>query len=240
MAVKLVVFDMAGTTVDDSINGLPLVAVGMQEAFRKHGLEVSLDKVNEFRGMEKKDAIKNVLQVLRNQQSQCDYSASKVQEDDLVNAIFKDFKESLNSHLQFIDKEIPGTSETFRILKSKGVKISVGSGFPHSVVEEIVNNLGWEGMVDYVSSAEREGHGRPNPAMIHAAMKYCCVEEVRSVVKVGDTKMDVQEGRNAGCWTVAVLTGTQSEECLKDLKPDFIIDSVVNLPSVLSQIEVNP
>lgn len=237
MAVQLVVFDMAGTTVDDSVNGLPLVAVAMQEAFRKHGQEVSIDKVNEVRGMEKKNAIKNVLLALR-KESQGEVIEANFQEEDLVDAIFKDFKESLNTYLAFIDKEIPGTSETFRILRSKGVKISVGSGFPHSVVETIVKNLGWVGMIDYVSSAEKEGHGRPHPAMIHAAMKCCSVEDVRSVVKVGDTKMDVQEGRNAGCWTVSVLTGTQSEEYLRDSKPDFIIGSVADLPSVLSQIEV--
>jgi len=226
MAVQLVVFDMAGTTVDDTVNGIPLVAVAMQEAFRKHGLDVSIDQVNNVRGTEKKNAIQNILQRM-----------NILEMDNLVDAIFIDFKDSLNSHLKFINKEIPGTSHVFKSLRSKGIHISVGSGFPHSVVETIVEHLRWKGLVDYVSSAEKEGHGRPNPAMIHAAMTYCGVKDIRSVVKVGDTRADVQEGKNAGCWTVSVLTGTQSRESLETEKPDFIINSIADLLDVLSQIE---
>ncbi|XP_020892152.1 uncharacterized protein LOC110231471 [Exaiptasia diaphana] len=223
MAVELVVFDMAGTTVDDSVDGVPLVAVAMQEGFKMHGLDISLTQVNKVRGMEKKEAIKNVLTNLGQTESE-------------VDDIFVDFKKSLNSHLQFINKEIPETSNVFKELRSNGVKVSVGSGFPHSVVETIVENLHWSGLVDYVSSAEKVGHGRPNPAMIHAAMKHCGVEDVHSVVKVGDTKADIQEGKNAGCWTVAVLTGTQTRHDLENVKPDFIIDSIANLFDVLAQI----
>lgn len=224
MAVKLVVFDMAGTTVDDSVDGVPLVAVAMQEGFKMHGLDVSLTEVNKVRGMEKREAIKHVL-------------LNRGQMDTKVDEIFVEFKKSLNSHLQFINKEIPGTSDIFKKLRSHGMKVSVGSGFPHSVVETIVKNLHWVDLVDYVSSAEKVGHGRPNPAMIHAAMKYCGVEDVHTVVKVGDTKADIEEGKNAGCWTVGVLTGTQSRHVLENAKPEFIIDSVADLFDVLKQID---
>lgn len=229
MAVQLVVFDMAGTTVDDTINGVPLVAVAMQEGFKHHGLVVGIDEVNQIRGMEKKDAIRTLLMNIQHPDK-----------NNLIEPVFADFKKSLNSHLQFIKKEIPGTSDVFRKLRSNGIKVAVGSGFPHSVVETIVQNLEWTEIVDYVSSAEREGHGRPHPVMIHAAMKYCGVQDVRCVVKVGDTKADIQEGRNAGCWTVAVLTGTQTRQDLEDAKSDFIIDSIAKLFDVLSQINSNP
>lgn len=226
MAAELVVFDMAGTTVDDSINGLPLVAVAMQEGFKRYSIDVSVDEVNKVRGMEKKDAIKTLL--------------SNIQHPDkeqLVEPVFADFKKSLNSHLQFINKEIPGTSDIFMKLRSNGIKVAVGSGFPHAVVEAITRNLRWTEIVDYVSSAEKEGHGRPHPAMIQAAMKHCDVHDIRRVVKVGDTKADVLEGKNAGCWTVAVLTGTQTRQDLETVDPDFIIDSIANLFDVLTQMK---
>ena len=140
----------------------------------------------------------------------------------------------MQKHLSSIKNEIPGTSDVFVKLKTSEVKIAVGSGFPHSVVESIVSTLQWENLVDYLCSAEKAGHGRPHPAMIHAAMKFFDITDPRTVVKVGDTKADVEEGKNAGCWTVAVLTGTQSLECIKESCPDFIINSVADLPDLLS------
>ena len=58
-----------------------------------------------------------------------------------VEVIFKDFKYFLNKHLSSIKNEIPGTTDVFRKLKSAGMKIAVGSGFPQSVVEAIVSTL---------------------------------------------------------------------------------------------------
>ena len=231
MAVKLVVFDIAGTTLDDSVNGLPLVTVAMADAFRKHGHDIHPDTVTKHRGLEKKDAIRGILAEL---------SQPTGNDDSLVGDIFTDFKASLDRHLSSVKSEIPGTSETFTKLSASGIKLAVGSGFPHRVVEDIVSRLGWRSVLDYVSSAEKEGHGRPHPAMILAAMKNCGVGNPRAVVKVGDTTADIEEGKNAGCRTVAVLTGTQTEETLKSANPDFILDSVARLPELLGRVSDKP
>lgn len=223
--IKLLVFDLAGTTVDDSVEGVPLVAVAMKETFEKHGYDIDAEIVNKYRGMEKREAIQCILNDLHKQ--------SNTTPNNDVEVIFKDFKYFLNKHLSSIRNEIPGTTDVFRKLKSAGMKIAVGSGFPHSVVEVIVSTLNWTELVDYLSSAEKAGHGRPHPAMILSAMKFFGISDPRSVVKVGDTRIDVQEGKNAGCWTVSVLTGTQSREFIKESNPDFIINSIADLPDIL-------
>eukprot|EP01044_Picomonas_judraskeda_P030330 COSAG03_NODE_10870_length_624_cov_1.264762_1_plen_73_part_01 len=61
-AVKLVLFDMAGTTVDDMVDGRPVVMVAMQAAFQQlRGEAVSDDSVTAIRGLEKKEALKVLL-----------------------------------------------------------------------------------------------------------------------------------------------------------------------------------
>ena len=235
--IELVVFDLAGTTVDDTICGLPLVTVAMKESFASHGIEITPEQVNKYRGMDKKLAVNCLLKESQELQlSNCDSDKYKnINNTTLLDDMFSDFKIALNSHLININKEIPGTTELFHWLKSRGIKISVGSGFPHDVVLALVEKLGWKDLVQYVSSAEQEGHSRPHPSLIHSAMKSCSVTDKRSVLKVGDTVMDIEEGKNAGCWTVAVLTGTQTESTLKQSKPDHIINSVVDLPQLLEQ-----
>ena len=48
---------MAGTTVDDRINGLPLVLKSYNDAFRNHGVEVPMMVLNAQRGRDKRTVI---------------------------------------------------------------------------------------------------------------------------------------------------------------------------------------
>lgn len=228
MSIKLVVFDLAGTTVDDDINGLPLVTVAMKDAFKKSGFEMRPESVDDVRGMEKKDAIKALLEII----------TKEAPESSLVDKIFSEFKLSLNENLSKLRKEIPGTTDVFLKLKNENIKVAVGSGFPQAVVLNIVSALNWVEMVDFVSSAEAEGHGRPHPCLIESAMAKFNISNAKEVVKVGDTKLDIQEGKNAGCWTVAVLTGTQGKTKLAGENPDFIVDSIADLPEIITKIQL--
>ena len=226
MKIELVVFDLAGTTVDDNIDGLPLVTVALQDAFRRYGFVLEPLNINDVRGMEKREAISALLEKI-----------SETHDPSLVDNIFSEFRVSLDQNLNKLSCEIPGTTDIFRELRKQKIRIAVGSGFPHSVVENIVKLLKWTDAVDFISSAEKEGHGRPNPCLVKSAMKEYNISNARQVIKVGDTKLDIQEGKNAGCWTVAVLTGTQEKEKLSEENPDFIIDSVADMPEVIQKIQ---
>ena len=81
--IKLLVFDLAGTTVDDSVEGVPLVAVAMRETFEKHGYDIDAEIVNKYRGMEKREAIQCILNDLHKQ--------SNTTPNNNVEVIFKDF-----------------------------------------------------------------------------------------------------------------------------------------------------
>jgi len=226
MKIELVVFDLAGTTVDDNIDGLPLVTVALQDAFRKSGFVLEPMNVNAVRGMEKREAISALLE-----------NFSETRDPSLVDKIFSEFRASLDQNLSKLSCEIPGTTDIFRELRRQKIRIAVGSGFPHRVVENIVKLLKWTNVVDFISSAEKEGHGRPHPCLIESAMKEYNISNARQVVKVGDTKLDILEGKNAGCWTVAVLTGTQEKETLIEENPDFVIDSVADMSEVIQKIQ---
>jgi phosphoglycolate phosphatase-like HAD superfamily hydrolase len=70
--------------------------------------------------------------------------------------------------------------------------------------------------------------------MIQAIMEQCGIEDAGRVVKVGDTEVDVLEGRNAGCgMVVAVTTGACTQSQLANYEPDFIIDSLQELPALI-------
>ena len=220
--IQLAMFDMAGTTVNDKVGGCPLMVISMMRAFAKHGIELSPDVINKHRGKQKSEAIQTLLREVA--------ELSPAEVEHVGDGVYREFLRELESNLSRIS-EIDGATELFRHLKSKDIHIGVGSGFPTQVVQAIVSQLGWldKGLLDYVGSAEQVGVGRPNPKMIHDAMQQLGITDGRKVVKIGDTVVDVQEGKNAGVWTVAVLTGSQTEAQLMTAAPDYILSSIREL-----------
>ncbi len=61
---------------------------------------------------------------------------------------------------------------------------------------------------DYIASDEVE-EGRPQPFMIQALMKRAGISDSKEVIKIGDTEVDVNEGRNAGCF----IGGSRNDWC---------------------------
>ena len=224
--IQLAMFDMAGTTVNDKVDGHPLMVVSMMRAFAKHGIELVPDVINKHRGKQKSEAIQTLLREVA--------ELSPADAERVGDSVYRDFLHELESNLSSIS-EIDGATELFRYLKSKDIYVGVGSGFPMQVVQAIVSQLGWleKGLLDYVGSAEQIGVGRPNPKMIHDAMRRFSVTDGQKVVKIGDTVVDVQEGKNAGAWTVAVLTGSQTEAQLRAAAPDYILSSIRELRTLI-------
>ena len=224
--IQLAMFDMAGTTVNDKVDGHPLMVISMMRAFAKHGIELAPDAINKHRGKQKSEAIQTLLNEVT--------ELSPADAECVGDNVYHDFLHELESNLSSIS-EIDGATELFRHLKSKDIYVGVGSGFPMQVVQAIISQLGWldEGLLDYVGSAEQIGVGRPNPKMIHDAMERLNITDGSKVVKIGDTVVDIQEGKNAGAWTVAVLTGSQTEPQLRAAGPDYILSSVRELRTLI-------
>ena len=55
------------------------------------------------------------------------------------------------------------------------------------------------------------------------------------MASVGDTRSDLEAGANAGVgWNIGVLSGAHSREQLEELPHTALINSVADLPEVLS------
>lgn len=213
--LQLIVFDMAGTTVNDVIGGIPLVLKSYDDAFRKHGIIIPMNILNDQRGRDKKTVIK-------------EFGGSKADE------IYAFFVDALLQNVIKVS-EIEGTSEVFSLLHELGVYVAVGSGFPYAVSKAIINHLRWEknGLIVFWTCSEVVGLSRPDPAMIYAMMKHLNVSDPSRVMKVDDTFKGVEEGVRAGAVTIGVLTGTQSRDKLQAANPTDILESIKDLPVYL-------
>lgn len=213
---KLAVFDIAGTTVKDR----DYVAIAFIEAFQHYGLDLSVREIAPLMGFKKTEAIEKVL--LDKGVKLSEHMVGDIH-NHFVNAMVSFYAQSNEV------EPLPGAEAIFSFLKEKGIKVVLNSGFPKVIVDAIVDRMGWmdNGLIDgYIASDEVE-MGRPYPLMIHRMMERFGVESPAAVIKIGDTMVDIQEGRMAGCGLVlAVTTGAYSRPDLEEYTPDYILDSL--------------
>lgn len=218
--IQLVVFDIAGTTVRDTGH----VARAFTNAFREFDIEAPADKVNQVMGFRKIDAIRLLLPGENNEA--------------LIDQIHEVFTRNMLASYENDPalSPLPQAEETFKQLKQWGIKIALNTGFTRPVANAILQRLKWNipETVDMVLCSDEVPEGRPQPDMIKTIMQQMEVTDSKAVAKVGDTKVDVEEGRNAGCGlVVSVTTGAYTRSELELYKPDRIIDSLAELPGLL-------
>src|ERR671912_478912 len=113
MDVKLVVFDLAGTTVKDDRN----VHKVLQMALAAHGVKVSLEDCNDVMGFPKPTAIRDLLE--RRYQGSRPISAAWIDEIHIhfVREMILFYKTDASVG------EKDGVSDTFRKLKAHNIKV---------------------------------------------------------------------------------------------------------------------
>ncbi len=228
---------MAGTTVRDTNEVLNCFA----EACASEGIATSPPRLNALMGVSKLEVFK----ILWKEQLGATASESLIQaKADQSYQVFKEILE--NYYLQATLEPTLGALEVFNWLKTRDIKIALNTGFYRAVTDIILNKLGWMAgldkqyvggtgtIIDYSISSEDVPLGRPEPFMIQKIMSVFGITDPKQVIKIGDTPVDLAEGRNAGCAaSLAVVNGTHSRIELEVLENDGLLPTLRELPEWL-------
>jgi len=223
MAIRLAVFDMAGTTVADKGD----VVVLFQRVFAKNGITVSSRDIQRVRGLNKLSAIRIILEPLHIKADSA-----------FIEKIHEDFISEITGYYRTSPEvaAAPGAEDIFLWLKQKNIRVVLNTGFPRNIADIIIQRLQWiqKGLIGEVVSGDEVEEGRPSPHMIRKLMMNAGLTDAKGVVKIGDTPADIREGRNAHCGLViAVTTGASSRSMLEKSAPDFIIDKLTELMTLI-------
>jgi phosphonatase-like hydrolase len=226
MDIKLVVFDMAGTTVEDNNN----VHHALIKGFENYNYAITVEDANRVMGIPKPVAIRTLLQ---------EKFEVKGNVGELTSQIHTAFlQEMINFY-----KTDPGVKakinaeQTFKALKEKGVYVCLDTGFSRDIADTILERLDWKGknFIDLTITSDEVNNGRPYPDMILKAMKDLNVLHAEEVAKVGDTASDLQEGSAAGCqYVIGITTGAFSREELEKEKHTDLIDDLLEVVDIVT------
>jgi phosphonatase-like hydrolase len=223
MQISMVVFDMAGTTVDEG----NVVYRTLHKAIEKQCPSISFEEVLLWgAGKEKLQAIKETLVGTSN-----DLSEENIQ------IIFQDFLlllEKAYEHLMVIPTS--NTERLFQELRSLGILVVLNTGYNQQTANSLIKKLNWQQGVHYdllVTASDVKNY-RPQPDMILHAMDKLNIQDASTIIKVGDSTIDIEEGKNAGCkYNIGVTTGAHTKAQLKEANPNFIFDNIYDLMLIM-------
>jgi len=127
-----------------------------------------------------------------------------------VERIYGKFEPALFEVLKEHAQPLPGIPETVERLRNCGLLIGSTTGYTKAMMEvlcPVSETLGYAPDC-LICPDDVDGIGRPYPYMLWENLRRLKIESVREVVKIGDTAVDIIEGRNAGCLSVGVVYGS--------------------------------
>lgn len=223
--ISLVVFDMAGTTVEDS----GLVQQSFAAADEHAGLSRDaedkarmLSYVTDTMGQSKIEVFRHL-------------SGGNEEQAQSANKAFERCYGQLvrEGHCS----AIPGAEHLLKSLRSAGIATALTTGFAHETQQAIIAALGWQDVADVVLCPGDGVRGRPFPDMPLTALLRTGAPSVQSMLVIGDTTSDIASGLRSGARAVVgVLTGAHDADQLRGAGATHILDSVADLPSVLETL----
>ena len=232
MAIRLVVFDVSGTTVYD---GGGAVRRALREALEAAGLSLREGSLERVMGLAKPIAIRTLLEGHGRDEllPQVDTIHAA-----FVSRIIRYYRDDPSV------RAVDGAVQTFARLRDAGTMVALNTGFTRPVLDAVLARLGWDGPaspIDASITSDEVARGRPYPDMITALRQRLGGIPAREVAKVGDTAVDLQEGTMAGCGLViGVLGGGHDRAMLGEQPHDALLNSVAELPALLDQRRLWP
>jgi phosphonoacetaldehyde hydrolase len=255
--IKLVVFDWAGTTVDF---GCQAPVMAFVQAFAAAGVKLTTAEARGPMGLHKKDHIRALLQ-----QPAIAFRWREAQGKNWTEHDVEDlYRRFIPLQLEVIDREsrlVTGLLPCLSILRERDIRIGATTGYFREAAQRVYEAARLQGFIpDHTVCADDVVAGRPLPWMIFRNMEALGVYPPAAVLKVGDTVPDIEEGRNAGVWTIGNVrtsseVGLRENELealpaperqarlqaartkLRDAGAHNVMDSLAELPALIEEIE---
>ncbi|MCG8619196.1 MAG: phosphonoacetaldehyde hydrolase [Desulfobacterales bacterium] len=218
--IQAVVLDWAGTAVDFGCMGPAAV---FEAVFAEQGIHVTGQEARQFMGVEKKDHIRKMC-ALESVSTAWNEKFGRLPTDEDVDMLYGRTASLMVGAISKHADVIPGVIETMDIIRDMGIKIGSSTGYVQEMMDVLVPLARENGYApDAVFCSSDVPAGRPYPWMCYLNAIELGVYPMEAMVKIGDTIADIEEGLNAGMWTVGIVkTGNEmglSREELEALDP---------------------
>ena len=203
-----VILDWAGTTMD---YGCYAPAVVFTEVFHRHGVAISIEEARAPMGAHKLVHIRKISQIPAVAQRWREVHDGQACTEENVQGMFEEFVPLQIACLPDYADLIPGTLEAVEDFRRRGLKIGSTTGYTSEMMEVLLGEARKRGYEpDSTVCASEVPEGRPAPWMCLENAKRLGIYPMEACVKVDDTLPGIEEGLNAGMWSIGLAkTGNE-------------------------------
>lgn len=211
---KCVIFDLDGTLLYTLVSINNAINEALQLCgYPTHSLENTVNLVN-FGSVE---LVRRAL------------PEEKRTEDEIMR-VHEIYHPILKKHSDDGIKPYDGIIEVCRQLKKSGIKLCVMSNKPQSSAESCINTYFDEEIFDVVRGFVPEKYVKPDAKFTHSVIEEAGVS-INDCILVGDSIVDLETAKNAGCKIIWVKWGYGNENNIGG-KPDYVAEH----PSEIAKI----
>ena len=271
--IKAVILDWSGTTVDKYVIAPAVVFVNI---FEKFGVPITWGEAREPMGHEKCAHIREITRNPEVAERWLKVHGRYPNETDVLSMFAEFLPEQLDCLPQYCDL-LPDVAKTVNTLRHDfNTLIGSTTGFNGQMVDVLLENAYEQGYRPDVSVAAdgkvvsfMDSHkpriykvpiarARPASYMVETNKMVMDVTDNKSIVKIDDTVAGIEEGLNAGCWTIGVarysnymdINSEEEERKLSEddinkkleqsrkklAMADFVVNDLRDVPYVLDKI----
>lgn len=151
---------------------------------------------------------------------------------DEVDRMIATYREWNLAHHDQMVRGFPGAVEAARAIKEGGAKLGIVTSKNRHGVQLGLELCGFDGLFDAIVTSDDLEASKPDPAPVLAALT-ALGEPAGNALFVGDSPHDIAAGRDAGTRTAACLWGPFDRAVLAAERPDYYLDSVLDLPPLV-------
>jgi len=231
------------------------------QVFAEQGVQVTMEEARAPMGMHKRDHVRTMAQMPAVARRWQQVHGRPCGESD-VEAMFASFVPQQLAVIEHHSDLVPHVLEAQAEFRRRGLRIGTSTGYNREMMALLTAAASKQGyQPDNLVCATDVPAGRPAPWMAFRNAMELGVYPMAAWVKIGDTPADVEEGLNAGMWSVAVVLSsnemglTQAELAELAASPraacrararnrlvragaHYVIDSLAEVAEVLDAIEV--
>lgn len=128
----------------------------------------------------------------------------------------------------------PGIDKLLGDLKAAGKKLIIATSKPEEFAVRIMNHFGLAQYMDVIAGASTDNQeGAKKANVIRKALQRAGVEDLSSVVMVGDRRHDVAGGHEVGMKVIGVLYGYGDRAEHEAAGADYIVEDIPSLEKLL-------
>jgi phosphoglycolate phosphatase len=214
--IRAVVFDLDGTLIDSRAD----LATSANFALGFHGFPTHTDEaIGKFVG----DGARNLIR----------RAAALDENDPRLSELLTTFLDHYTRHCAVKTQWMPGALSALTELSYLPLAILTNKPRPPTI--GVLKALGYLDRFSVISAGGDHAFLKPDARPLEE-LAVRLNTPIAELAMVGDGPQDIECGRNAGATTIGVKGGIASLERLVESRPDFILESLGDLPRLIRQI----